>query len=166
MLRRQIYSENVETMAMYFVDITCDVQSVVLELGQLHVEFLEEIIEVFSNTILIIIPDSTGKSCSSWLINLKHIFHLIIYPIWLDNFTQMTFALFVQENSFGIVPFPYSLAQQGPFSVNKAIWDEHPEYLNVKFQSTMTSEIPGPPVSQTTRGSVDGLDLDSKSQKK
>ena len=77
----------------------------------------------------------------------------------------MTFALLVQDHSFGIVPLPSSLAQQGPFSVNKASWEEHPELLDKTTKSSQISK-PGPPVSQTTRGSVDGADLDSKSQKK
>ena len=42
------------------------------------------------------------------------------------------------------------LPLQGPFSVRRASCEEHP----------------GPPVSQITRGSVEGLDLDSKNQKK
>ena len=53
-----------------FVEITCDVQSVVLELGQLHVEFLEEIVEVLSHPILIIVPHTAGESGTSRLVNL------------------------------------------------------------------------------------------------
>ena len=58
------------TLAMYFADITCDVQSVVLELGQLHVEFLKEIIEVLSHPILIIVPHPAGEAGPSRLVNL------------------------------------------------------------------------------------------------
>ena len=66
----KIYSENFRTLTMYFVDITCDVQSVVLELGQLYIEFLEEIVEVLSHPILIIIPHPAGESSTSRLVNL------------------------------------------------------------------------------------------------
>ena len=66
----KIYCDTVETMAMYFVEITCDVQSVVLELWQLHVEFLEEIVEVLGNPILIIVPHPAGEAGTSRLVNL------------------------------------------------------------------------------------------------
>ena len=55
---------------MYFVDITCDVQSVVLELWQLNIEFLEEIVEVLGHPILIIVPHPAGEAGSSRLVNL------------------------------------------------------------------------------------------------
>ena len=74
----KLYPGTVETLAMYFVDITCDVQSVVLELGQLHVEFLEEIIEVLSHPILIIVPHPAGESGTSRLVNLAvHVMNML-----------------------------------------------------------------------------------------
>ena len=53
--------------------------------------------------------------------------------------TQITLALFVQENSFGIVPFPYSFAQHGPFSVSNAICDEQPLLIKIILISFMMS---------------------------
>ena len=80
------------------------------------------------------------------------IWEICIYIYWLLKYfhTQITLALFVQENSFKVVPFPSLLTKQGPFSINKAIWDEQP----------------GPPVNQITNGSLEGSDRDSSSQKK
>ena len=57
--------------------------------------------------------------------------------IWAQKFeflTQITFALFVQDHLFEIVSLPSSFGTQGPFSANKANWDEQP----------------GPPDNQTT----------------
>ena len=81
---------------MYFVDITCDVQSVVLELWQLHVEFLEEIVEVLSNPILIIVPHPAGEAGTSRLVNLA------IYVI-ITNCAHTLTSLQLYPNDIGFV---------------------------------------------------------------
>lgn len=64
--------------------------------------------------------------------------------------TQMTLALLVQLYGFFSVPVPFFAMLQGPFSASSASWEEQP----------------GPPVSHSTSGSVDGLLRLSNIQKK
>lgn len=67
-----------------------------------------------------------------------------------DSPTYMRFALVFQPYGLRVVPEPSALAVQGPFSVSMA----------------RELEQPGPPLSHTMRGSVDGFERLSESHAK
>jgi hypothetical protein len=61
-------------------------------------------------------------------------------------YIMLAFAF--QENLFGVVAVPFSLTLHGPFSP----------------KSATSEEQPGPPVIQSSTGSVEGALRDSKNQ--